>query len=186
VGATLRFSQEDPLGVIDQETHPVIYSFWHHCLAASPLWYARELRPRGLRMAGLISASGDGEVLAAAMGVFGIDAVRGSRSRGGTEALRELLHALERGSDVAVTPDGPRGPRHVLQPGLLQLAKLSGRPIVPVRFIMRPVWRMKTWDRFEFPLPFGRCHLEVHPPVRVERYADEMEFAEVLAKAMGE
>ncbi len=158
LGATLRYQPCSPPVPFPAFPSPVIFVLWHQYLASAPLWYGR-IFPPGRRNTALVSASGDGELLAAALRVFQIDAVRGSRSRGGAEALRVLLRALESGSDITVTPDGPRGPRHVLQPGIFTLAKLSGAPLVPARIESAWCARLRTWDRFELPLPFSRTTL---------------------------
>lgn len=183
IGLTLRYERRDPHRVFESLPHPHIYALWHNCLACSPIWY-RRLVPPPQRHMGLISASGDGEVLAAVMGAFGIDAARGSSSRGGTEAMVKLLRALEQGSDVTVTPDGPRGPCYRAQPGVVQLAKLSGRPIIPARIELGWKVELRTWDRFQVPLPFSRCVLIVGRPIEVSADADEGEILGRLEEAM--
>jgi lysophospholipid acyltransferase (LPLAT)-like uncharacterized protein len=183
IGLTLRCELRDPFGVFDSLPHPHIYALWHNRLACSPIWY-RRLMPPTQRHMGLISPSGDGEILAAVMGAFGIDAARGSSSRGGTEAIVKLLHALEQGSDVTVTPDGPRGPCHRAQPGVVHLARLSGRPIIPARIELGWKVELRTWDRFQVPLPFSRCVLRVGQPIDVAVDADEAEIVRRLEEAM--
>lgn len=183
IGWTLRYELRDPHGVFDSLPHPHIYALWHNRLACSPLWYRRLVAPRQRHM-GLISASGDGEVLAAVMGVFGIDAARGSSSRGGTEAMKKLLRALEEGSDVTVTPDGPRGPLYRAQPGVVQLAKLSGRPLIPARIELGWKVELRTWDRFQVPLPFSRCSLRMGEPIAVASDADDADIVRRLEAAM--
>ena len=110
-------------------------------------------------MAGLVSASKDGALLAAIFERFGVEPVRGSSSRRGAQALRELTTWAERGYDLAITPDGPRGPRYVVEDGAMPLAQLTGLPIVPVSYYLNWKIRVKSWDRFQIPLPFSRCEV---------------------------
>ena len=183
IGLTLRYRLVDPHDVFGSLPHPHIYSLWHNRLACSPIWY-RRLVPRPQRAMGLISASGDGEVLASVMAAFGIDAARGSSSRGGTEAMVKLLRALEQGSDVTVTPDGPRGPCYRIQPGVVYLARISGRPIIPVRIELGWKIELGTWDRFQVPLPFSQCVLRVGQPIQAATDADDAEVTARLEAAM--
>jgi hypothetical protein len=97
--------------------------------------------------------------------------VRGSSSRGGGEALRALTRALRDGHEVVVVPDGPRGPREVLKPGVIALARLSGAPIVPVAVGAAREWRLHSWDEFRIPRPFARCVVRFGEPIHVARAA---------------
>jgi lysophospholipid acyltransferase (LPLAT)-like uncharacterized protein len=101
--------------------------------------------------------------------------VRGSSSRRGPQALLELTTWAEHGCDVAITPDGPRGPRYVVQPGAISLAELTGLPIIPVCY--RSSWKMQagSWDRFQIPLPFARVEVVFGEPMHIPRDAGEAE-----------
>jgi lysophospholipid acyltransferase (LPLAT)-like uncharacterized protein len=117
----------------------------------------------------LTSASHDGAALARAMGVQGMGAVRGSSSRRAVAALVGMKRALREGCDLCVTPDGPRGPRYVLQAGPVKLAESAGVPIIPVHAHAFSAWALKSWDRFLIPKPFSRVrviydHALVVPP----------------------
>jgi lysophospholipid acyltransferase (LPLAT)-like uncharacterized protein len=120
----------------------------------------------------LASRSSDGELVARYVRRFGLPVARGSSSRGGSAALRALAVALGEGEDVAVIPDGPRGPRGHAQPGVVALAALSGAPVVPMAFAAQPSLRLATWDEFMIPLPFARAAAIFGAPVRVDRDAD--------------
>ena len=133
-----------------QRGQQVILSFWHDQLLLMILGYPGE------KVNILISASKDGELIARTMNCFGQDAVRGSSNRGGRAAFRELVNLAKEPVDLAVTPDGPKGPRHELKDGIVQLARLSGRPVVPMTFVCSAGHRFKSWDRFLLPYPFGR------------------------------
>lgn len=135
---------------------PAILCFWHNRIlgiAKAFLSFYPEER-KGVVV--LTSPSRDGEILAATMAGLGMGAVRGSSSRRGARALRELIEVIEAGKDVAITPDGPRGPRYSLGPGVIMLAQTTGAPILPVSASFSGAKRMKTWDGFIIPLPFSR------------------------------
>lgn len=111
-----------------REGKRVIIAFWHSRQLMMPLTY------RGTLAHILISQHQDGEIIARIVERFGFKTVRGSSTRGGMEALRELIRLGRAGVDLVVTPDGPRGPAHVAKMGVIQLARASGLPIVPLAF----------------------------------------------------
>jgi len=115
---------------------------------------------------------------------FDLDVVRGSSSRGGVEALRELARAIRAGEDVAVVPDGPRGPARRLQAGIVALAATTGAPIVPVGVAARPARRLHSWDRFMVPVPFARCAVVFGGALEVKRH-DEREDARARVEQYG-
>ena len=123
------------------------------------------------KLAALVSASKDGALLAAVLGKFGVDQVRGSSSRRGPQALLELTTCGERGYDLAVTPDGPKGPRYIAQAGVISLAQITGFPIIAVTCNTRRKICLKSWDGFQIPLPFSRCELILNEPIFVPREA---------------
>ncbi len=133
--------------------------------------WQRYARPK-LGQAGLvalISASHDGGMLSRALRYFNVDSVRGSSSRRGAQALLELTSWTERGHAVAITPDGPRGPRYRIHDGVIALAQLSGLPIVPVSVFIHPKLQLRSWDKFQIPLPFSRCDIYFGTPLTVPR-----------------
>src|SRR5713101_9591007 len=145
---------------------PTIYAIWHGRLALMPWLYAG----RDLRV--LISRSRDGEIVAALIRRFGFVPVRGSSSRGGAQGFRALTRALGAGQSVVVVPDGPRGPREVVKPGIVGLARLSGAAVVPVALGASSEWRLRSWDEFRIPKPFARCVVRFGDPIRVPDDAD--------------
>lgn len=167
LGRTWRIEVEDRAGFFDRTHHePYIFVLWHNRMAAIPEAFRRFYGPRkGASV--LTSASGEGTVLALLLERFGIGAVRGSTSRQGAAALREMEGLLREGKDLAITPDGPRGPRYVLQPGPAILAKRTGCAVLPLRVRVDGAWRLNTWDRFFVPKPFARVRVHVGPVVRV-------------------
>ena len=106
----------------------IILAFWHGRQLMIPLAY------HGRDVHILISRHRDGELISRTMARFGYHSVRGSSTRGGTAALRQLIKVARSGVDIAITPDGPKGPRYVAQPGAVQLAKVTGLPILPITF----------------------------------------------------
>jgi len=136
--------------VKDDAEDPVIIAFWHSRLLMMPFLCRRN------RVAMLISRHRDGELISQAVRFFPVDSIRGSTTRGGAQALRELLKAMNKGCHVAITPDGPRGPRNVAQLGGPVLASRTGRPIVPLTFGASKKKIFNSWDRFLFPYPFSR------------------------------
>ncbi|GAA5483830.1 lysophospholipid acyltransferase family protein [Haloferula sargassicola] len=155
--STLRYEIEDRAGFVAAEK-PVIYALWHNRIFTVPDAWDRLVRGRR-RTVVLTSASHDGAMLARAVGVFGLGSVRGSSSRRGVAALVALRKAMREGSDCCVTPDGPRGPRYVVQPGTVKLAETTGAPIIPIHVTFASAWRLKSWDRFVVPKPFSRVRV---------------------------
>jgi lysophospholipid acyltransferase (LPLAT)-like uncharacterized protein len=179
ITTTLRYRWRDASGLTAQSSaRPVIFCIWHNRLALSMVVHRRYPR----KLAALISASKDGALLSAVLRNFGVLAVRGSSSRRGPQALLELTSQAERGHDVAITPDGPRGPRYVVQEGVISLAQVTGLSIVPVTW--NTSWKIcaKSWDRFQIPLPFARCEMVLNQPIKVPRGASEAEREELRAE----
>ena len=138
---------------------------WHRCRAEGRavvvcLWHGQMLallpHHRDQNVAVLISEHRDGEIIARVVRAFGFRTIRGSTSRGGGRALLELAAALKRGEEIAITPDGPRGPRHAFAPGALIAAQRSGAPVVSVVAHVDRAWQLGSWDAFVIPKPFAR------------------------------
>lgn len=123
-------------------------------------------RGRGVRA--LISTHADGEIIARIVARIGYETSRGSTTRDGARALRDLMGALRDGKTIAVTPDGPRGPRHVFAAGVLLAARRTGAPIVLGRAVVDRAWVLRSWDRFIVPKPFARIELFHTPPLFVD------------------
>ena len=145
--------------------------YWHqHQLYCGKLLI--EQRARGLTPGWLISPSVDGELGAMMVRRFGGAVIRGSSTHTGARALRDYYQALVRDNvSPVITPDGPRGPRFKFKPGVLLLAQMSGRPILPMSYAASHAWRIK-WDRFVIPVPFARIAIAIGPPCYVPRVTD--------------
>jgi lysophospholipid acyltransferase (LPLAT)-like uncharacterized protein len=179
---SLRCQWRDRSGLASGEhSQPVIFCLWHNRLAISMLVRRRY----GRKLAALISASKDGALLAAVMGKFGVEQVRGSSSRRGPQALLELTNRAKLGYDLAMTPDGPRGPRYVVQKGVIALAQVTGLPIIPVTCNTGRKFCFKSWDGFQIPFPFSRCELILNKPIRVPRAAGDVEREELRSELQG-
>ncbi len=140
---------------------PVVFAVWHGDLLAALC------RHRGEGISLLVSGHRDGQYLAGAARRWGFRTIRGSSTRGSVAGLRGLIRALRSGHDVAVTPDGPRGPARVPKPGAVMAAQLSGAPIIPVGTAATPAWRSGSWDHFVLPRPRARVTIVYGPPLRV-------------------
>src|SRR5690349_14801573 len=174
VVATLRYRWHDASGYFDDgESGPAIYCVWHNRLALSMSAYFGYVRKhtRTPGMAAMVSASKDGGFLAAILECFHVQPVRGSTSRRGPQALLELTSWAERGFDLAITPDGPRGPCYEVQDGVMSLAQITGFPIIPFSYDAKWKLRVNSWDKFQIPLPFSACDMRMGKPVRVPREA---------------
>jgi len=182
VGSTLRMRVEDRGGVLDQPEHPpVIIAFWHNRTALMPCFYQRYCRGRTALT--MISRSRDGQFMTEVAARFGVKAVRGSSSRHGTSAMLAAIRAAaDPNVDLAITPDGPRGPRYEIQPGVIRLAQATHRPIVTVTYRLQWKHQLKSWDRFQIPLPFSICQLSTSEPIEVPKNASEAELGEISAR----
>jgi lysophospholipid acyltransferase (LPLAT)-like uncharacterized protein len=178
VALTLRYRWDDRSGFFARPpAGQAIYAVWHNRLALCLQAYFGYARPRNRTagLAALVSASRDGAFLTAILETFGVQPVRGSSSRRGGQALVELTGWAERGYDLAITPDGPRGPCYVVQEGAITLAQVTGLPLVPASYSLTWKIRLQSWDRFLVPLPFARCEVVVGPPIRVPREITDAE-----------
>lgn len=180
--ATLRveFIGEQQVKAIWADKNAVILSFWHDQLILMVKGY----RGPGAKI--MISASKDGELIARVMSYFGQGAVRGSSSRGARAALKQMIELGKAPYDLVFTPDGPRGPRHEAKPGVGQLARLSGRPVVPMAFVCSSGHRFASWDRFLLPFPFARAVYAFGSPLRFESEEDVASFCARLQQAMND
>lgn len=146
---------------------PVIFVFWHGVML--PLIHYH--RSEGIVV--LVSEHADGEYVTRVLHRNGFDTARGSSTRGGSRGLRELLRAARSGRDLAVTPDGPKGPPRVFKKGALVAAQLTGLPMIPMSCGASAAWHFDSWDRFMVPRPLSRVRIVYGEPVRVPRGIDD-------------
>jgi len=149
----------------------VICAFWHGRLLMMPFAYP------GQRVVILISQHRDGEYISRIARALGFQVIRGSATRGGVRALRQIIRALKEGLNLVITPDGPKGPRAKVKSGVIEIARLTGAPIVPVSFSAVRRRFLKSWDAFLLPLPFSRAVYIWGEPIYVEPMATKEEVA---------
>ncbi len=163
LGSTLRvrWSGGARFSEVVRERRPTILAVWHHQLFLASWLIWREGVRRGLPVVVLVSRSRDGTLGTEVGRLLGAAIIRGSTSRGGGPALRQLVRALAGGSTVLVIPDGPRGPARECKPGVVALAELAGAPVLPLALGCDRGWRLGSWDRMVIPKPFARVRVEV-------------------------
>jgi hypothetical protein len=144
-----------------------IFAFWHGRMMLLPAVNP----PRKMHV--LISQHRDGKLISQVIHHFGQDTVVGSSSKGGTEAVRNIVRLLKTGDNISITPDGPRGPNQVAAIGIVTIAKLAKKPVLPVTFSATKYKRLKSWDKFMIAKPFGRIVFCIGAPIMIEQ-ADEV------------
>lgn len=170
VGITLRHTMSFDPNSIQPDLSDLkgrIFPFWHRCVFPA-IWVFR-----GRDLAVMTSRSADGEYIARVIEKFGFPAVRGSSSRGGAQALRQLRAMIENKRNAVFTIDGPRGPRYVAKRGPILLASMTGAPIVCFYVAVKSAWVFNSWDRFVLPKPFSRIHTHVAEQLTVPVELDD-------------
>ena len=163
---TLRFELDDRGGIVEgSKEHPYFFAVWHNRLLLLPSIFRRFLSTR--QAAALISASRDGDLLAAFVERYGYATIRGSTSRKGASALRRLAEVFAAGTNIVITPDGPRGPVYQLGQGVIFLAQKCDAEVVPGSMEFSSSWRFKSWDRFFIPRPFSTVRIIFGVPLRI-------------------
>lgn len=168
IGPTIRFAVSWEDGAPGSlEERPFVYSFWHTCMIpAMYLW-------RDLKIRVMSSDSFDGEYTGRIMMKFGFVKIRGSSSKFAVRAVLGMRRELENGWVVAFTLDGPRGPRYVVKPGPVLLARATGVPMVVFHIALTDAWVLNTWDRLMIPKPFSRALMRVSSCIAVPTDADD-------------
>lgn len=174
LGATWRIRWKDQENLVQAQSHGrrVIYAFWHGRMLV--LSYSHRCHKIHI----LVSRHRDGEYIARTVRRLGIVPVRGSTTRDGLRAFFRMADRALAGYDLAITPDGPRGPRHKAQLGVIYIAQRTGAPIVPLTNSAEKRWLLSSWDRFLIPKPFSRVLIVYGKPM----YIDEKLNSEGLEK----
>jgi lysophospholipid acyltransferase (LPLAT)-like uncharacterized protein len=142
----------------------VIYCFWHsHILPLSYLF-------RGIGVKAVVSASKDGDRVTAVAQRWNHGTIRGSSSFHGMSVVRQCTRELQKRQNIVFIPDGPRGPREIVKPGIAQIALLSGASVFPVSALPKKYWRLNSWDRFLIPQPFTEIELRIGEPILPSLY----------------
>ncbi len=172
---TLRFRTHGEDGVKRTRASgtPVLYVFWHGSLL--PLVHHH--RDQGITV--LVSEHQDGEYITRILERNGFATARGSSTRGAVKGLKALIRAGRGGHDLAVTPDGPRGPRFEFKPGALLAARATGVAVVAIGVGVSREWQLRSWDRFSVPKPFAAVHLRYSTPRVIPRDSSDEEMARI-------
>lgn len=144
---------------------PFLVAFWHGEILMNPFLYKKMIKD--VKMSLMISDHFDGEMIAKSMSYFGFDTIRGSSTRGGIKALKESFKKIDLGQCIAITPDGPKGPRHSIAEGIVSIAQKKDLEIVTFNYIASSYWEMKSWDKFIIPKPFSTLDFYASEPFKV-------------------
>lgn len=185
LGRTMRFEEVNPEipRSLWEKGIPGIGAFWHGRLLMMPWVY------KGKELSFLVSPHRDGQVVGKALQRFGFHAILGSTAKKGFSAFKKMAKVNQDGSDIALTPDGPRGPRYHVQIGVIELAKLTGRPVVPLAFNASKRKIFKTWDHFLIPYPFSKGVFIWGEPIYVDPNGDRIHLEDkriILEKRLNE
>lgn len=176
--ATLRVRHAGAANV--DGTPQYILAFWHAHLLL--MLHSRYRKP----ISAMISQSKDGEYIARVLDWYGAESARGSSTRGGGTALREMLQQVRDGKNIAFTPDGPKGPARVVKEGVIYAAQASALPIIPVTFAAEKKKLLRSWDRMIVPKPFSRALFVYGEPILVPRDGDVGEWRQRVERAMND
>ncbi len=180
-----RFTNVDVLLAQLDSGKPCILVSWHNRNILGAYGYLAHRRP-GRAFRPLASASRDGSLAAACMEKLGVQCIRGSSSRGGSQALRQMLRAVKNGDDVGITPDGPRGPKYRVQAGVIAAARMTGAPIIAMTYQARRKKILASWDAMIVPFPFNHLHFAYGEPICVPRDASAAQLEELRLRVEGE
>ena len=163
------------------EKEAYLVAFWHGELLMQPFNY-QKLKPRG-KVSAMISEHKDGEAITRTVEYLGIHSVRGSSSRGGAKALISAIKEIKGGDDIAITPDGPRGPRHSVADGIVAISKKTNAKILIFNCKPTKYWQLNSWDKFIVPKPFGTLEFFIQEPLDISELENE-EAKELIKKKM--
>jgi len=186
LGSTWRLQVVGGEAAIDRllaQQRPVLLSFWHDQSLVVGWFLQNVLRRRDFAITLLASHSRDGEIIARVGKAWGLEAIRGSASRGGSAALRRLYRAVVRHhSSPIMIPDGPRGPIYRCKAGVVVLAQTSGAPIQPLAGAARSSWHLRSWDRMIVPRPFTTVRIVIGEALTIPSGGGAQDLAERQAE----
>ena len=170
VTAKISWVRKEIIDELMEKSQPFIICAWHHDIYFSS-WLLKDFE-----LTALISSSKDGEYINQILSGFGFGSVRGSSTRGGIGAMKQLVRCLKDGNAVAITPDGPQGPIHKVQEGIVALAKITGVPIIPWRYEASSCWKLNSWDSHKIPKPITKIKSVFGQPLYVPKSASSSDF----------
>ena len=141
-----------------------ILCFWHGRLLMMPLSWNKKKKINVL-----ISTHSDGQLLSKTVKHFNIETITGSSSKGGSEAIRNIIKSLKSGISIGMTPDGPRGPRMKVNSAIIKIASLTGHKIVPLSYSVKKKFFLNSWDKFLVALPFGKGCFVWGKPIKIKK-----------------
>ncbi len=178
----MRWHRDAVLFEYKKKNKPVIFALWHNRLAYTAYGYSRILKKNSLVT--MNSRSKDGKIFAGIIQSYGLNVVYGSSSRDGSKVLLEIIRFVkDKNMDCGITPDGPRGPKYKVQPGVISIAQSTGAPIIPLIYDVKWKMKLKSWDGFYIPIPFTWGIVNYGEPIFVpEKITDEerMEYQKKL------
>jgi len=165
----VRIEGEAYVDQVSGEHKPFIPCYWHqHHFFCT--WYMRRLIQRGIKIGFLISPSVDGEIPARMARKWGGEVIRGSTTRTGAQAMRDMYHiVVKQGISPVSTSDGPTGPIHEFKIGDILLSQFTQAPLLPLAYAANRCWYLKSWDRFMIPKPFARIVIAIGEPLTVPK-----------------
>ncbi len=146
-------------------TSPIMVAFWHGKLLLAPFIY-KKLR-KDVKIGVIISDHFDGEIIAKTMDYFHFETIRGSSSKGGIKALKESFRKIGEGYDIAITPDGPRGPFQSIADGIVSISQKKELKVVAFNYTASRYWELKSWDKFMIPKPFSTMDFYASEPFSI-------------------
>ena len=169
----VRWHNKEAFDELKNSDQPFVLSMWHNCCTIAA-WVMKNSK-----VTVMISDSKDGEYVSRLANSFGINTIRGSSSSGSEKAIRAALRLLAQKKAIAITPDGPRGPRYKMKSGVLWFSASSKSPIIPLHIESSRQWEFKSWDKHCFPKPFSTIHVRLGTPIYLERNRVEEDIEQV-------
>lgn len=166
---------EDPHGYTELEENFIV-TIWHNRMLFMPTVFPEKIR---VRTKAVVSASRDGQYVVDVIERFGLQALRGSSSKKGSNAQRGALKAVQENWHVVFTPDGPRGPKYYMHPGPVHLAAVTGKRIAPVAINASRYWQLKSWDKFQIPKPFSKVNVVIGKAIEIPANISNREELEI-------
>ena len=172
----VQYHNEEQYDDFKRSGSPFVLSMWHNCCTIAAWAMSNS------NITVMVSDSKDGEYVSRLAGFFGIPTIRGSSSSGSEKAIRSALRILAKKQAIAITPDGPRGPRYKMKSGALWFSASSKAPIIPLHIQSSHQWVFNSWDKHSFPKPFSKIHVRFGDPIYLERSDVEEDIDKVMAK----
>jgi len=181
----IKVEGEEHLQAFIESEQPVILCYWHQVHIMGLRYLMNVRKTKGLKVSALVSPSKDGELAAEAMKDWGVDVVRGSSTRTGAQAMRDVYEIIKRGYSPVITPDGPKGPIYEFKQGAVMISQISKAPMLPIGVSCSNAWYLGSWDKFMIPKPFSTVTIRIGAPVTTEKRMSA-EAQEAMCKQMSD